>query len=248
ERLAEYAKSMNILFTFKIVMVSNMLDFNIDLLELDEHEKVAVCAPFFLSTLISKPNYLEHLMRVIRKNNPCITLVTEIEANHTTPAFANRFTKALFFYGALFDSMSYCLANDDQHRKVSESVIYGQSIRNIVAADGDKRTIRHIGFDVWRSFFVRFGMVEIELSSDTLFKAKLFDSNFDCGNSCTVRADGGSLLIEWKDIPVFSQRRTFKHTTLQTIKHTISLIRFVLIFSVSLLGAHTKTFRARLNS
>nr|GEW06201.1 hypothetical protein [Tanacetum cinerariifolium] len=129
ERLAEYAKSMNIPFTFKIVMVSNMLDFNIDLLELDEHEK---------------------------------------------------------------------------HRKVSESVIYGQSIRNIVAADGDERTIRHIGFDVWRSFFVRFGMVEIELSSDTLFEAKLFDSNFDCGNSCTVRADGGSLLIEWKDVPVFS--------------------------------------------
>ncbi|GJT69684.1 retrovirus-related pol polyprotein from transposon TNT 1-94 [Tanacetum coccineum] len=143
-------------------------------------------------------------MRVIRKINPCITLVTEIEANHTTPAFANRFTETLFFYGALFDSMSYCLANDDQHRKVSESVIYGQSIRNIVAADGDERTIRHIGFDVWRSFFVRFGMVEIELSSDTLFEAKLFDSNFDCGNSCTVRADGGSLLIEWKDVPVFS--------------------------------------------
>ncbi|GJX09084.1 DELLA protein RGL2-like protein, partial [Tanacetum coccineum] len=99
--LAEYAKSMNISFTFKIVMVSNMLDFNIDLLELDEHEKVAVFAPFFLSTLISKPNYLEHLMRVIRKINPCITLVTEIEANHTTPTFANRFTEALFIYCAL---------------------------------------------------------------------------------------------------------------------------------------------------
>ncbi|GJV20702.1 putative RNA-directed DNA polymerase [Tanacetum coccineum] len=173
--LAEYAKSMNISFTFKIVMVSNMLDFNIDLLELDEHEKVAVFAPFFLSTLISKPNYLEHLMRVIRKINPCITLVTEIEANHTTPAFANRFTEALFIYGAL-----------------------------LTVSDGDERTIRHIGVDVWRSFFVRFGMVKIELRSDMLFEAKLFDSNFGCGNSCTVRVDDGCLLIEWKDLPIFS--------------------------------------------
>nr|GEX71829.1 hypothetical protein [Tanacetum cinerariifolium] len=194
-RVAEYAKSMNIPFTFKIVMVSNMLNFNIDLLELDEHEKVAVCAPFFLSTLISKPNFLEDLMRLIRKINP---------SNNTTPAFANRFTQALFFYGLLFDSMSDCLANDDRHRKVSESVICGQSIHNIVAADGDERTIRHIGVDVWRSFFVRFGMVEIELSSDRLFEEKLFDSNFDCGKFCTVRVNGGCLLIDWKDVPIFS--------------------------------------------
>ncbi|GJS57292.1 reverse transcriptase domain-containing protein [Tanacetum coccineum] len=203
-RLADYAKSMNITFTFKMVMVSNMLDFNIDHQELDEHEKIAICAPFILSTLILKPNFLEHLMRIIRKINQCITLVTKIEANHVTPVIANRFTEALFFHSALFNSMSDCLANDDRHRKVSESVIYGQSICNIVAADGDERTLRHIGVDVWRPFFVCFGMVEIELSSDRLFEAKLFDGNFDCGKSCTVRVDGRCLLIDWKDVPVFS--------------------------------------------
>nr|XP_043622992.1 DELLA protein RGA-like [Erigeron canadensis] len=204
KRLAEFAKSINIPFSFKIVMVTDMLDFNIDLLELDDEEKVAVCAPFFLSTLISKPNHLEFLMRVIRKINPCITVVTEVEANHTTPAFANRFTEALFFYGALFDSMSSCLANDNRLRKVSESLFYGQTIRNIVAAEGDERTIRHIGVNVWRSFFSRFGMAEIELSDELVFEAKLSISSFDCGKSCTIRVDGGCLLIDWKDVPVFS--------------------------------------------
>lgn len=195
---------MNIPFSFEIVMVADVLNFNIDLLELDEDEKVAVCAPFFLSTLISKPNSLEHLMRVIRDINPCITVVSEIEANHTTPAFANRFTEALFFYGALFDSLSYCLDDDDRNRKVLESVFYGQTISNIVAAEGDERTIRHISIDVWRSFFARFGMMEMELSNESVFEATLLISNFGSENSCSIRVDGGCLLIDWKDVPIFS--------------------------------------------
>ncbi|XP_071727151.1 DELLA protein GAI1-like [Rutidosis leptorrhynchoides] len=202
-RLAEYARSMNIAFSFKIVMVADILDFNTDLLELDEDEKVAVCAPFFLSTLISKPKSLEHLMRVIRKINPCITVITEIEANHTTPAFANRFTQALFFYGTIFDSSSCCSENDERYRKITESVFFGQTIRNIVAADGDERTIRHIGVDVWRTFLARFGMVENEVSDESVFEAKVLISSFNCGNGCSIRVDGGCLLIDWKDVPVF---------------------------------------------
>ncbi|XP_071700291.1 DELLA protein GAI1-like [Rutidosis leptorrhynchoides] len=202
--LAEFAKSMNIPFSYKVVMVADILDFNTKLLELNEDEKVAVCAPFFFSTLISKPNSLEYLMSVIRKINPCITVMIEIEANHTTPTFENRFTEAMFFYGALFDCMSYCMADDDRYRKVCESIYFGQSIRNIVAADGDERTVRHIGVDVWRLFFARFGMVEIEVSDESVSEAKSLITSSDCGNACSIRVDGGCLLIDWKDIPVFS--------------------------------------------
>ncbi|KAI3792205.1 hypothetical protein L2E82_06078 [Cichorium intybus] len=204
KHLADFAESMNIPFSFKIVMVADVLDFNIDLVELDDDEKIAVYAPVFLSTLIVKPKHLEYLMTVIRKINPCITVIAEIEANHTSPAFADRFIDALFFYGALFDSLSFCLVDDDRSRRVTESVFMGQTIRNIVAAEGDERTIRHIGVDVWKTYFARFGMVEIELSEESLIETKLLIDNFDCENCCSIRVHGGCLLVDWEDVPVFS--------------------------------------------
>ncbi|KAF5819163.1 putative transcription factor GRAS family [Helianthus annuus] len=202
--LAEFAQSMNIPFSYKIVMVADMLDFNIDLLELDRHEKVAVYSSVSLSNLIVKPNHLEHLMREIRKINPCITIVNEVEANHASLLFVNRFIDALFFYGALFDSMSVCLVDDDLNRKVAESVYYAYSIHNIVAAEGDDRMIRHTGIDVWRAFFCRFGMVENELSGESLNEAKLLIKNFNCGNCCTIRPSGRCFLVAWDGVPIFS--------------------------------------------
>ncbi|KAL4592396.1 hypothetical protein LXL04_005388 [Taraxacum kok-saghyz] len=204
KRLADFAKSMNISFSFKIVMVADVLDFNIDLLELNEEEKVVVYAPVFLSTLIVKPNDLEYLMCVIRKINPCITVVAEIEANLTSPAFSHRFIEALFFYGALFDSMSYCLTDEDSSRRVLESVFLGQTIRNIVAAEGDERTMRHVGVDVWRLYFARFGMEEIVLSAESLFEAKLFIDKFDCESGSSIRDYSGCLVVDWKDVPIYS--------------------------------------------
>ncbi|XP_076928866.1 scarecrow-like protein 23 [Bidens hawaiensis] len=202
--LADFARSKNIPFSFNIVMVPDMLDFNINLLELDRNEKIAVYSAVSLSSLIITPNRLEHLMREIRKINPCITVITEVEANHTSATFVNRFIDALFFYGALFDSLTVCLGSDELNRKVAESVYYAYSIRNIVAAEGDDRTIRHTGIDVWRAFFARFGMVEIELSGESLNEAKLLIDNFECANCCKLRVDGRCLVVDWNGVPIFS--------------------------------------------
>ncbi|KAK1408365.1 hypothetical protein QVD17_40085 [Tagetes erecta] len=202
--LAEFARSMNIPFSFKIVMIADILDFNVDILELDRQEKVAVYSSVSLSSLIVKPNRLEHLMREIKKINPCVTIVTEVEANHTSVAFVNRFIDALFHYGALFDSMAVCLADDELNRKVGEGVYFAWSIRNIVAADGDDRTVRHTGIDVWRAFFARFGMMEVELSDGSLNEAKLLIDNFEFGKCCTIGVDGRSFLVAWNGVPIFS--------------------------------------------
>nr|XP_043616265.1 DELLA protein GAI1-like [Erigeron canadensis] len=185
-------------------MIEDMLDFNVNLLELNDDEQVAVYSPFRLSYLIVRSNRLEHLMREIRKINPCITLISEVEANHTSPAFVNRFIEALFFYGALFDSMSDQLADSEVNKKFAESVFYGEPIRNIVAAEGEERTVRHVGIDVWRAFFARFGMLEVELSDACLNEAKLLINNFDCANSCMLRVDGKCFLVGWKGVPIFS--------------------------------------------
>nr|XP_043623001.1 DELLA protein GAI1-like [Erigeron canadensis] len=202
-KLAEFAETLNIPFSFKIVMIEDMLDFNVNLLELNDDEQVAVYIHFQLSSLIVRSKVLERLMREIRKINPCITLISEVEANHTSPEFVKRFIEALFFYGALFDSMSDNLADDDFNRKAMESVFYGQSITNIVAAEGEERTVRHVCIDVWRAFFSRFGMLEVELSDASLDEAKLLINNLNCG-CCMLRVDGKCFLVGWKGVPIFS--------------------------------------------
>nr|XP_043622964.1 DELLA protein GAI1-like [Erigeron canadensis] len=195
---------MSIPISFKIVMIQDMLDFNINLLELDDDEQVAVYSSVLLSSLIVTSNRLEHLMREIRKINPCITLISEVEANHTSPVFVKRFIESLFFYGALFDCVSDHSADDEFNRKVMESILYSQPIRNIVAAEGKERTVRHVGIDVWRAFFARFGMLEVELSDACFNEAKLLINNFDCADSCMLHVDCKCFVVGWKGVPIFS--------------------------------------------
>ncbi|XP_074342807.1 DELLA protein RGL2-like [Apium graveolens] len=204
KRLMSVAQSLNLSFSFNVVMVADMLDLNESLFKLESEEMVAVYAPYILSTLIERPNHLENLMAVFQKINPRIMIVTEVEANHNSPVFVNRFVEALFYYGALFDSMEECMDRDDQDRIISESTQFSPKIANIVAFEGEERRVRHVNSNVWKAFFSRFGMVETELSRASLYQAKLLVNNFACASSCTFEMMGKSLSIGWKGTPILS--------------------------------------------
>lgn len=73
-----------------------------------------------------------------------------------------------------------------------------------MAIEGEERTIRHVKLKVWRDFFAKFGMVEVQLSMSSKYQAKLILNNFACGNSCTLDMDGESLIVGWKGIPTQS--------------------------------------------
>ncbi|KAK1350697.1 GRAS transcription factor [Heracleum sosnowskyi] len=203
KRLMSVAQSLKLSFSFNIVMVADMLDLNESLFKQDIRETLAVYAPCILSSMIDRPARLENLMTVIQKINPRIMIVTEVEANHNSPVFVNRFIEALFYYGALFDSMEECMDRDDQDRLISES-IHCLEITNIVVFEGEERRIRHVNSNVWKAFFSRFGMVETELSRASLYQAKLLVDNFACASSCTFEMMGKSLSIGWKGTPILS--------------------------------------------
>uniref|UniRef100_A0A2N9H614 Uncharacterized protein n=1 Tax=Fagus sylvatica TaxID=28930 RepID=A0A2N9H614_FAGSY len=141
KRLANFAQTMNLTFSFKVVIVSNMLDLKKDLFELDANETVAVYCHYSLRSMISQPNQLECIMEVVRSINPCILVVSETEANHNSPAFVSRFIEALFFYTAYFDRLETFMKRDDPHRMITESKFFGEGIRNVVAAEGEERKI-----------------------------------------------------------------------------------------------------------
>ncbi|MBA0740703.1 hypothetical protein Gogos_013895 [Gossypium gossypioides] len=142
--------------------------------------------------------------RVIKLINPCLMVVPQIEANQNSPMFANRFFEALFFFSVYFDCLVTCMKWNCVNREIVKSVYFAEGIRNMVAAEGEERRVRHVKFDVWRAFFVRYGMEEVELSMSSLYQACLVLKTFACGRFCTLDMNGKCLLVRWKGTPVHS--------------------------------------------
>ncbi|KAJ0805958.1 putative transcription factor GRAS family [Helianthus annuus] len=198
DRLKSFAESIKLSFSFNIVIVEDILDFNKDLLQIDAREALGVYSAYGLWSMIAQPDRLESLMKVIKSINPRVMVTCEVAANLNSPNFVNRLIEALFYHGAVFDSLEDCMDREDENRSIMESIYLGEAIRCIVASDGAERAIRHVNIDVWRKFFARFGMKQIELTMSTLYQAKLMMGKFSCGSSCTFDMDGKSVIIGWK--------------------------------------------------
>ncbi|XP_015572330.1 DELLA protein RGL1 [Ricinus communis] len=201
--LESFAKSMNIPFTFKAVYVSCMKNIKEKLFEIAADESLVVVSNMFLRTLISSPECLENLMRVIKNLKPSIMVINEIEANHNSPNFVNRFIEALFFYSAYFDCLETCLDHNNEHKSIIEA-LYSRGIRETVAMGDNERISRNVKIDVWRAFFSRFRMVEIGFSESALYQASLVCKQFACGSSCSLDKNGKCLIVGWKGTPLHS--------------------------------------------
>ncbi|CAJ2662481.1 unnamed protein product [Trifolium pratense] len=170
----------------------------------DSDETVAVYSQFALRCKIQQSDQLETVMRVIRTINPTVMVVAEIEANHNSKSFVNRFIEALFYFSAFFDCLEDCMKGDEKNRMIMESMYFSHGIRNNVAEEGAERKSRNVKIDVWRAFFSRFGMVETKLSMISLYQAELVAKRFSCGSSCTFDMNGHCLLVGWKGTPINS--------------------------------------------
>ncbi|EXB71073.1 hypothetical protein L484_004208 [Morus notabilis] len=204
ERLLSFAQTLNIPLSFKIVMVSDMTHLKQELFELDFDEKVICYSYFLFRSMLALPDQLESAMRVMRSLNPCVMVVTEVEANMNSPSFANRFIEALFFYGAYFDCLETFMKRDCRNRMAAESLYFGEGIRNTVAAEGKERKIRNVSIDVWRAFFTRYGLEDVELSPSSLYQVELILKKFSCEDSCTLDVNGNCLIFLWKGTPIQS--------------------------------------------
>ncbi|KAF7850973.1 hypothetical protein BT93_L4772 [Corymbia citriodora subsp. variegata] len=197
KRLETFAQLLDVPFSFKIIMLQDMLELKEDLFDLDEEESFVVYARFLLKTMIPRPERLESVMKVIKKLNPCVMMVN-------SPVSTHRFTEVLFYYSAYFDCLEDCVERDDENRTVLESVYLGQGIRTILAAEGEERNIRNVKIDVWRAFFSRLGMVEVDLGVASLYQANFMVKKFPSGSSCTLDMNGKCLIIGWKGTPIHS--------------------------------------------
>ncbi|XAR58373.1 hypothetical protein NMG60_11013754 [Bertholletia excelsa] len=204
KRLSSFAKSLNLPFAFKIILLSDMAELAKEHFEIETGAAVIIYAQLILRSMISRPERLECVMRVIKRLNPCLMAVVEVEANHNSPSFFNRFIEVLFFYSAYFDCLEECTNRESLYRKVLEGKFFRDGIKNMVAAEGEERYNRNVKMNVWRAFFERFGMVGLELSESALYQAELIAKQFACGNSCTLEREGKCLVVGWKGTPIHS--------------------------------------------
>lgn len=198
-QLANFAHSVNLNFSFRIVMVDDILDLNIEMFDIDSDEAVAVYASYTLITLTGRGDSFHHVMEIIKGLSPRAMIVTEVEANCSSTLYMERFVESLFLFGAFFDSLAECLKGEDTSRMDIESTLFRSSLNHILTAEGEEMVLRHLPINKWRAIFGGFGLVEMELSFSSLNQAKLL-----LQNNVTLCRNDRCLIVGWKGIALTS--------------------------------------------
>ncbi|KAJ9181817.1 hypothetical protein P3X46_005871 [Hevea brasiliensis] len=193
KRLACFVENLNLLFLFQIATFANIKDLKEDMFELSKVKKMVK----------AQAGCLPPLLRVLKNLNPCVLVMIELEANHSSPTFIDQFVEALQFYSLCYDCIRVCIDQDDQNRIAAEAFL-GQEIKDIVAAEGEEWICQHMKIDEWRAYFTRLGMVEIEVSRSCFDQAELLLQNFASRKSCLLVRNGKCLNSGWKGTPHLS--------------------------------------------
>ena len=86
-----------------------------------------------------------------------------------------------------------------------EKYYFGCGIMNSIATEGEERITRSVKIDVWRSYFSRFQMLEVQVPKSSFHLAEMvLEMEFSCARFCTLSNDGKCLMIRWKGTPMFS--------------------------------------------
>ncbi|GAA0165177.1 hypothetical protein LIER_20646 [Lithospermum erythrorhizon] len=92
-QLQNFAKTLNLIFSDHIILLSDMKDLRHHQFEVEPDEVVVAHAPVVLRSMIARPRCLERLMSTLKRLNPSVMVITEVEANHNSPSFVNRFVE-----------------------------------------------------------------------------------------------------------------------------------------------------------
>ncbi|GLJ20620.1 hypothetical protein SUGI_0375580 [Cryptomeria japonica] len=206
KRLTEFAKTMEIRFSYRSVRISNMEEIHEGLFNVKAGEFVAVYAPIVFGRLLYDPILLGNTVNVIMKLKPHILVVSEVEAQHNSPSFPNRFIEALFYYSAYFDCLEAVRHDRNDLKRVKyEEVCLQNEIRNIIACEGESRWARHIMMDRWRCFFRMVGFIEMRFSYRAWYQARLLLNEYNHGDNFTIEPNGSAMSVGWKGTRLYTQ-------------------------------------------
>lgn len=204
KRLASAANDLKLPFSFNIVMAKHIKEIRVDNFERHDDEAIAIFSGCMLRYTLAQPGCLESVLRVLNSLNPSILVAVEVEANHLSPIFMDRFSDALSYWGVFFDCVEDSMDRCDPNRMALELLCLAPDIQNTIIPEDEELILRHMKIDGWRARFSNLGLVEAELSSNSLLQAKLLSKMCALGNCCTINTNGKSITVSWKGTPIAS--------------------------------------------
>ncbi|KAM0018363.1 putative transcription factor GRAS family [Helianthus debilis subsp. tardiflorus] len=164
DRLSKFAHSLGLKFTFHPLLLPNTNNQTLIVDHLIHHlsavlllptETLAVNFNLYLHRHLNNRNKLLILLRKIKSMNPKVVTLSEQEAYHNNPIFLSRFTEAMNYYTAVFESLEATLPPNSRERVEVEQVWFGREIADIVAEEGDCWKERHERFRSWDVMMAR---------------------------------------------------------------------------------------------
>ncbi|KAL1289469.1 hypothetical protein HN51_057569 [Arachis hypogaea] len=199
-RLAELARSVNVRFAFRGVAASRLEDVEPWMLQVRQEEAVAINSVMQLHRLLGSDSGIDSVLGWIRRLNPKIVTVVEQEANHNQTGFLERFTEALHYYSAVFDSLEACPNEPD---KSLAEMYLEREIGNVVCCEGPARVERHEPLAQWKARLEKSGFKCVGLGSNALRQASMLLSLFSAEGYC-VEEKEGCLTLGWHGRPLIA--------------------------------------------
>ncbi|RLM78758.1 DELLA protein DWARF8-like [Panicum miliaceum] len=124
------------------------------------------------------------------------------------PTAAERFTNALFHYGAMFDSMeaaTHRTGGGSTTSTLAEACLRAE-ILDVVCGEGSARAERHEPVGRWRERLARAGLAQLPLGADEVRRAtaQLIRATLFSATGYGVLECAGSLALAWHDRPLYA--------------------------------------------
>ncbi|XP_021725970.1 chitin-inducible gibberellin-responsive protein 1-like [Chenopodium quinoa] len=200
KRLAALSEKYKIPVEFHAVPVF-LPDVTREMLDVRPGEALAVNFPLQLhhtpDESVDVNNPRDGLLRMVKSLAPKVTTLVEQESNTNTTPFLTRFTEALNYYSAMFESIDVTMPRDRKERISVEQHCLAKDIVNVIACEGKERVERHELFGKWKSRFTMAGFQQYPLSS---YVNSVIRGLLRCySEHYTLVEKDGAMLLGWKD-------------------------------------------------